>query len=53
LLGQTEQAFRYLDAAFEDRAPGLVFLNVDRSWNAIRDDGRFAAAVRRVGLAAA
>jgi serine/threonine protein kinase/TolB-like protein/tetratricopeptide (TPR) repeat protein len=49
-LGNREEAFRYFDAAFADRAPGLVFLKVDPSWDLIRDDPRFVAAVRRVGL---
>ena len=49
-LGEAEQAFSYFDAAFADRAPGLVFLKVDRAWDAIRGDPRFVAAVRRVGL---
>jgi TolB-like protein len=49
-LGHREEAFKYLDAAFTDRAPGLVFLKVDRAWDNIRDDPRFADAVRRVGL---
>jgi len=49
-LGNREQAFSYFDAAFADRAPGLVFLQVDPAWDRIRDDPRFAAAVRRVGL---
>jgi serine/threonine-protein kinase len=49
-LGNREQAFSYFEPAFLDRAPGLVFLKVDRAWDAIRDDPRFAAAVRRVGL---
>ena len=49
-LGNREEAFSYFDAAFADRAPGLVFLKVDTSWDQIRDDPRFAAAVRRVGL---
>ena len=49
-LGETEQAFSYFNAAFADRAPGLVFLKADREWDAIRGDPRFAAAVRRVGL---
>ena len=29
-LGEKELAFKYLDAAFVDRSPGLVFLKVDR-----------------------
>jgi tetratricopeptide (TPR) repeat protein len=49
-LGNREQALNYIGAAFADRAPGLVFLKVDRAWDAIRDDPRFADAVRRVGL---
>jgi TolB-like protein/tetratricopeptide (TPR) repeat protein len=49
-LGEVEQAFSYFEAAFADRAPGLVFLKADRSWDAIRGDPRFVAAVRRVGL---
>ncbi|HEU4928151.1 MAG TPA: hypothetical protein VFT24_13925, partial [Vicinamibacterales bacterium] len=49
-LGNREEAFGYFDAAFADRAPGLVFLEVDTAWDNIRDDPRFAAAVRRVGL---
>ena len=49
-LGQADRAFSYLDAAFAERAPGLVFLKVDREYHAIRGDTRFLAAVRRVGL---
>jgi tetratricopeptide (TPR) repeat protein len=49
-LGDKDQAFRLLSAAFDDRAPGLVFLKVDRAWDAIRDDARFLMAVRKVGL---
>ena len=51
-LDMAEEAFEQLDKAFDDRAPGLVFLNVDDSWDNIRDDPRFAAAVERVGLPA-
>ena len=49
-LGNKEQAFKYLDDAFVDRSPGLVFLKVDRAWDLVRSDPRFAAAVRKVGL---
>ena len=49
-IGEKELAFKYLDAAFVDRSPGLVFLKVDRAWDGVRDDPRFAAAVKRVGL---
>jgi eukaryotic-like serine/threonine-protein kinase len=50
-LGATEQAFSYFPAAFADRVPDLVFLNVERQWDSIRHDLRFKAAVHRVGLA--
>jgi len=49
-LGDREKVFSYFDSAFQDRSAGLVFLNVDRAWDAVRDDPRFLAAVRRVGL---
>jgi TolB-like protein/predicted Ser/Thr protein kinase len=50
-LGEADKALELLPAAFADRAPGLVFLQVDRSWDAVRTDPRFATAVRKVGLA--
>ena len=49
-LGDKELAFKYLDASFEDRSPGLVFLKVDTAWEKVRTDARFAEAVKRVGL---
>jgi tetratricopeptide (TPR) repeat protein len=50
--GDRERAFAYLEAAFEHHAAGLVFLRVDPSWDNLRADPRFAAAVRRIGLPA-
>jgi TolB-like protein/tRNA A-37 threonylcarbamoyl transferase component Bud32 len=49
-LRETGLAFKYLDAAFVDRSPGLVFLKVDRAWDAVRSDPRFSTAIRQVGL---
>jgi TolB-like protein/tRNA A-37 threonylcarbamoyl transferase component Bud32 len=49
-LGEKDLTFKYLDASFVDRSPGLVFLKVDRAWDTVRADPRFAEAVRRVGL---
>jgi serine/threonine protein kinase len=49
-LGDKTRAFSYFPAAFDDRASGLVFLNVDRVWDGCRDDPVFRAAVRRVRL---
>ena len=49
-LGHKQEAFAYLDAAFADRAPGLVLLKVDHAWDSIRNEQRFRDAVKRVGL---
>ena len=49
-LDDKERAFDYLKAAFDDHAPGLVFLNVDRVWDSIRRDPSFQGSVKLVGL---
>ncbi len=49
-VGDRKKAFTSLEAAFAERSPGLVYLKVDRAWDRIRDDPRFAALVRRVGI---
>jgi len=51
-LDDPERAFAYMGDAVVERSPGLVFLNVDRAWDAIRADPRFAATVRQVRLPA-
>jgi hypothetical protein len=48
--GEREKAFTSLAAALVERSPGLVFLKVDGAWDRIRDDPRFGALVRRVGI---
>jgi Flp pilus assembly protein TadD len=50
-LGDTDEAFRWLDIAIQDGATGLVFLRVHPRLDSIRSDPRFAALVRKVGLA--
>ncbi len=49
-VGEREKAFQHLEAAFVERSPGLVLLKVDSAWDRIRDDPRFAALVRKVGI---
>jgi serine/threonine-protein kinase len=49
-LGENDRAFDYLGQALAERSPGMVFLNVDRAWDSVRADRRFAAAVKQVGL---
>jgi serine/threonine-protein kinase len=48
--GDSDRAFSSLEAAVAERSPGLVFLKVDRAWDRIRADPRFASFVRRVGI---
>ena len=49
-VGNREKAFATLERALAERSPGLVFLKVDRAWDPIREDVRFTAIVRRVGI---
>jgi serine/threonine protein kinase/tetratricopeptide (TPR) repeat protein len=51
-LGDRQRALDLLDAALQDRSPGLVFLRVDRAWDGVRNDPRFLEAVRTIGLPA-
>jgi TolB-like protein/tetratricopeptide (TPR) repeat protein len=49
-LGQSDEAFRQLEAAYAERAAWLVFLRVDPFLERLRNDRRFPAMVRRVGF---
>jgi tetratricopeptide (TPR) repeat protein len=49
-LGETDEAFRWLDTAFEQRDPGLLYLKTDHGVDSLRSDPRFALMLRRVGL---
>ncbi|MCK5449047.1 MAG: tetratricopeptide repeat protein, partial [Gemmatimonadetes bacterium] len=48
-LGDTDEAFRWLDLALETGSPFITELG-DPAYDPIRDDPRFQAALRRVGL---
>ncbi|HET7292164.1 MAG TPA: protein kinase [Vicinamibacteria bacterium] len=49
-LGEREQAFALLEEAHAERSSGLLYMKVDHAWDRVRDDARFAAMVRRVGV---
>ena len=49
-LGETDQAFEWLNKAYEARSTNLVYLKVDSDYDSLRSDPRFAELVRRVGL---
>jgi eukaryotic-like serine/threonine-protein kinase len=49
-LGDADNAFHWLDRAFEERSFTLEFLRVDPAFTPLRNDRRFAELVRKVGL---
>jgi len=49
-LGDKNQAFDWLQKAFEDRSAGLLYLKVDPAFDSVRSDPRFIDLVHRVGL---
>jgi TolB-like protein/DNA-binding winged helix-turn-helix (wHTH) protein/Flp pilus assembly protein TadD len=49
-LREPEQAFAWLEKAYQDREGSLVYLKVEPWLDPIRADPRFAQLVRRVGL---
>jgi len=51
-LEQTDQGFRWLTKASDERAFELIHLKVDARFDPLRDDRRFAAIMNRLGLEA-
>lgn len=49
-LNQKDEAFAWLDKAFEERAPWLLYINVDPDFDNIRSDARFKNLLKRIGL---
>jgi TolB-like protein/Tfp pilus assembly protein PilF len=49
-LGEKDEAFRWLQRAYDERDAAMVFLNVEPFWDPLRSDARFKDLVRRVGL---
>lgn len=48
-----EQAFSWLDKAYEERSGYLMEIHLDPMFDPLRSDPRFPALVRRLGLASA
>jgi serine/threonine protein kinase/tetratricopeptide (TPR) repeat protein len=49
-LGDKNQAFDWLQKAYEDRSAGLLYLKVDPAFDSLRSDPRFVDLLHRVGL---
>ena len=49
-LKNKDKTLEYLNKAFEERDPWLVFVKVDRLWDFLRDDPRFKEFMKRVGI---
>ena len=50
VLGNTDQAFAWLEKAYQERSAKLLDLKVDPDFDSLRGDPRFGDLVRRVGL---
>lgn len=49
-LGENEQAFVWMERAYQEQSNILQFLKVHPFFDPLRSDPRFASLVRRVGL---
>jgi tetratricopeptide (TPR) repeat protein len=49
-LGQMEVGFEWLERACQDRTFDLILIKVDPRFDTLREDPRFAAAVKKVGV---
>jgi tetratricopeptide (TPR) repeat protein len=50
-LGERDEAFSWLDLAYENRSEGMVWLKVDPTLDSLRSSPRFTDLMRGVGLA--
>ena len=49
-LGEKDQAFAWLEKAYEEHQPWLAYLKTDPQFDNLRSDPRFSDLVRRVGI---
>jgi TolB-like protein/DNA-binding winged helix-turn-helix (wHTH) protein/Tfp pilus assembly protein PilF len=49
-LGEKDQALEWLERAYEERHPSLIFLNLDPKWESLRPDPRFHSLLQHIGL---
>ncbi len=49
-LGERDQAFAWLEKAYQERPPSMTLIGVEPVFDSLRSDPRFVDLVRRVGL---
>ena len=49
LLGQRDKALAWLEKAYEQNSPGIIFFRNDPSWQSLSSEPRFQALLRRIG----
>jgi len=49
-LGNQNEALSSLERACEERDPRVTLLKVDPRWDSLRDNPRFVAILKRIGL---
>ena len=48
--GEKDRALDWLEKAYQERAPQMVYLNVEPTWDSLRDDPRFQSLLRRMNF---
>ena len=51
-LGRVDDAYSWIERAWEERSRDLITLSVDATWDSLRADTRWGDWIRRLGLAA-
>ncbi len=49
-IGEYDQAFKYLDMAYDERASDLMYIKEDPRFDSLRSDPRYIETMRGVGL---
>ena len=49
-VGNTDEALAWLEKAYEERSPWLIFMNEHARYDRLRGDPRFQQLLRKVGF---